>query len=44
MIWLVNPGEQAYEAEEVTISTVKREHAPGAATGVNRSPAFTRMV
>ena len=44
MIWLVNPGEQAYEVEEVTISTEKREHAPGAATGVNMSPAFTRMV
>ena len=44
MIWLVNPGEQAYEAEEVAISTQKREHAPGAATGVNISPAFTRML
>ena len=44
MIWLVNPGEQAYEAEEVAISTERREHAPGAATGVNISPAFTRML
>ena len=44
MIWLVNPGEQAYEAEEVAISTERRENAPGAATGVNMSPAFTRMV
>lgn len=44
MIWLVNPGEQAYEAEEVAISTERREHAPGAATGVNMSPAFTRMI
>jgi hypothetical protein len=44
MIWLVNPGEQVYEAEEVAISTERREHAPGAATGVNISPAFTRML
>ncbi|HZB82504.1 MAG TPA: hypothetical protein VE288_06615 [Rubrobacteraceae bacterium] len=44
MIWLVNPGEQAYEADEVAISTERREHAPGAATGVNISPAFTRML
>ncbi len=44
IIWLVNPGEKAYEAEEVAISTERREHAPGAATGVNMSPAFTRMV
>jgi hypothetical protein len=44
MVWLVSPGEQAYEAEEVAISTVKREQPPGAATGVNMSPAFTRMV
>jgi hypothetical protein len=44
MVWLVSPGEQAYEAEEVAISTVKREQASGAATGVNMSPAFTRMV
>jgi hypothetical protein len=44
MVWLVNPGEQAHEAEEVAISTVKREQAPGAATGVNMPPAFTRMI
>jgi hypothetical protein len=42
MVWLVNPGEQAHEAEEVAISTVKREQAPGAATGVNMPPTFTR--
>jgi hypothetical protein len=44
MIWMVNPGEQAYEADEVAISTERRERAPGAATGVNISPAFTRML
>jgi hypothetical protein len=44
MIWLMNPGEQTYEAEEVAISTERREHAPGAATGVNISLAFTLML
>ena len=44
MIWLVNPGEQAYEAEEVVIRTERRGHAPGVAPGVNISPAFTRTL
>src|SRR5918911_3482386 len=44
MIWLGNPGEQAYEAEEVVISTERRGHAPGVTTGVNISPAFTRTL
>lgn len=44
MVWLVNPGEQAYEAEEMARSSIGRERAPGAATGVNMGPALTRMV
>jgi hypothetical protein len=44
MVWLVNPGEQAQEEDEVARSTAGRDDAPGAATGVNMAPAFTRMV
>jgi hypothetical protein len=44
MVWLVNPGEQAYEEEDVARSIAGRDEAPGAATGVNMPPAFTRMV
>jgi hypothetical protein len=44
MVWLVDPGEQAYQDEDVQRSTAEREKAPGSATGVNMPPAFTRMV
>ena len=44
MVWLVNPGEQTYEEDEVARASVGRDEAPGAATGVNMGPAFTRMV
>lgn len=44
MVWLVNPGKQAQEEDEVVRSTAGRDDAPGAATGVNMAPAFTRMV
>lgn len=44
MIWLVDPGEQAHQEEDVERSTTERKKAPGAATGVNMPPAFTRMV
>jgi hypothetical protein len=44
IVWLVNPGDQAYEAEEIARSTVGHDQTPGAATGVNIAPAFTRMV
>jgi hypothetical protein len=44
MIWLVNPGEQAHQAEAMQRTTTGRSQAPGAASGVNEPPAFTRMV
>jgi hypothetical protein len=44
MVWLVNPGKQAYEDEETEWTSARRDEAPGAATGVNMPPAFTRMV
>ncbi len=44
MVWLVYPGEQAYQEEDVERSTAERKKAPGAATGVNMPPAFTRLV
>jgi hypothetical protein len=44
MVWMVDPGEQAYQDEDVLRSTIEREKAPGSATGVNMPPAFTRMV
>src|SRR5215211_6868258 len=43
MIWLVDPGEQAHQAEAVQRTTTGRSQAPGAASGVNEPPAFTRM-
>ena len=43
MVWLVDPGEQAHQAEAVQ-RTTGRSQAPGAASGVNEPPAFTRMV
>lgn len=44
MVWLVNPGGQSQEDDEVVRSTAGRDNAPGAATGVNMAPALTRMV
>ena len=42
--WLVDPGEQAHQAEAMQRTTTGRSEAPGAASGVNEPPAFTRMV
>ena len=45
MVWLVEPGEQAHQEEEaMQRTTTGRANAPGAASGVNEPPAFTRMV
>ena len=44
MVWLVDPGEQAHQAEAMQRTTTGRSQAPGAASGVNEPPAFTRMV
>lgn len=43
MVWLVEPGEQPYEAEEREISADRKE-APGARSGSNVGPALPRMV
>ena len=44
MVWLVDPGEQAHQGEAMRRTTAGRSQAPGAASGVNEPPAFTRMV
>jgi hypothetical protein len=44
MVWLVDPGEQAHQEEAMQRTTAGRARAPGAASGVNEPPAFTRMV
>jgi hypothetical protein len=44
MVWLVDPGEQAHQIEAMQRTTTGRSKAPGAASGVNEPPAFTRMV
>ena len=44
MVWLVDPGEQAHQREAMQRTTTGRAQAPGAASGVNEPPAFTRMV
>ncbi len=44
MVWLVVPGEQAHQGEAMQRTTTGRAQAPGAASGVNEPPAFTRMV
>ena len=44
MVWLVDPGEQAYQQEAMQRTTTGRAQAPGAASGVNEPPAFTRLV
>jgi hypothetical protein len=44
MVWLVNPGEQVYQEEALQRTTTGRAQAPGAASGGNEPPAFTRIV
>ena len=44
MAWLVDPGEQAHQPQAMQRTTTGRSQAPGAASGVNEPPAFTRMV
>ena len=44
MVWLVDLGEQAHQGEALQRTTTGRSQAPGAASGVNEPPAFTRMV
>jgi hypothetical protein len=44
MVWLVDPGQQAHQGEAMQRTTTGRSQAPGAASGVNEPPAFTRMV
>ena len=44
MVWLVDPGEQAHQQEAMQRTTMGRDKAPGAASGVNEPPAFTRIV
>jgi hypothetical protein len=44
MVWLVDPGEQAHQEQAMQRTTIGRAQAPGAASGVNEPPAFTRMV
>jgi hypothetical protein len=44
MVWLVDPGEQAHQEAAMQRTTTGRAQAPGAASGVNEPPAFTRMV
>jgi hypothetical protein len=43
MVWMVAPGRQAHEEEELARSA-DRVQNPGAASGVNEPPAFTRLV
>jgi hypothetical protein len=43
MVWLVDPGEQAHQEEELARSADRIQN-PGAASGVNEPPAFTRLV
>jgi len=43
MVWLVEPGESPYEAEEQELSGHTRQ-APGARSGSNVAPALPRMV
>jgi hypothetical protein len=43
MVWLVNPGEQAHQ-QEALAQSADRVQNPGAASGVNEPPAFTRLV
>jgi hypothetical protein len=44
LVWLVDPGEQAHQEAAMQRTTTGRANAPGAASGVNEPPAFTRMV
>ena len=44
MVWLVDPGEQAHQEQAMQRTTGSRAQAPGAASGVNEPPAFTRIL
>jgi hypothetical protein len=44
MLWLVNPGPQAHEAEAIEMLDKHRSLYPGAQGGVNEPPAATRLV
>jgi hypothetical protein len=44
MVWLVAPGEQAHQGAAMQRTTTGRSQAPGAASGINEPPAFTRML
>jgi hypothetical protein len=44
MVWLVNPGEHSQQEDEEACAEAGREHATGAATGVNVGFALPRMV
>src|SRR5919202_3377441 len=45
MVWLVDPGEQAHQQQAMQrTTTTRRANAPGAESGVNEPPAFTRML
>jgi hypothetical protein len=44
MVWLVDPGEHPQEEYEEARASSGRDHAPGAATGVNIGAAIPRMV
>lgn len=42
MVWLMSPGEQSHEAGAIEASA-DRGKSPGASSGVNVPPAFTRL-
>ena len=44
MVWLVEPGEYPQQDYEEARASSGRNHAPGAATGVNMGPPIPRMV
>jgi hypothetical protein len=44
MVWLVDPGEQAHQQQAMQRTTTGHAQAPGAASGVNEPPAFTRIL
>lgn len=45
MLWLVNPGLQFFETEAISHSSgEERASHPGAKSGINEPPAFTRLV
>ena len=44
MVWMVDPGRQSHEEQDLQRSVEQRDKEPGAAGGVNVAPPFTRMV